>query len=203
MSDADRSAYVAGFTLVEMLVALFIFGLLSAAGVAVMAYAADNRGVVHERMERLGEFQRARALLRADLGQAAVRRVRHGDGQSARRAFIDGRPGDTGPLLGLVRRGWSNPDADPRASLQYIEYRLADGRLERSSRPMLDGAAAGTPQVLLTGVRSASLRYRYRGAWISGWPGGAEALPEAIAMDLELDRIGHVSQVFLLPGGRQ
>ena len=59
-----------GFTLVEMLVALLVFALLSAVGVTVMAYAADNQGVVQARMDRLGEFQRARALLKA--GAAAV-----------------------------------------------------------------------------------------------------------------------------------
>ncbi|KAB8169623.1 prepilin-type N-terminal cleavage/methylation domain-containing protein, partial [Lysobacter maris] len=52
-----------GFTLIEMLVALAIFAMISAAAVAVMAYAADNQGVVRARMERLGEFQRARSLL--------------------------------------------------------------------------------------------------------------------------------------------
>src|SRR3546814_8509418 len=68
-----------GFTLVEMLVALLIFAMLSAVGVTVMAYAADNQGVVKARMDRLGELQSARALLKADLAQAAVRRVRGRD----------------------------------------------------------------------------------------------------------------------------
>lgn len=190
-----------GFTLVEMLVALAIFGLVSAAGVAVMAYAADNQGVVRARMDRLGEFQRARGLLRADLGQAALRRVRNGDGAPARRAFIAGQPGHV-PLFGFVRRGWANPDGDPRASLQYVEYRLADGRLERSSRPALDGAAAGDPQVLLSGVRAASIRYRHRGQWLDGWPGGAGDLPEALELVLDVDGLGRVRQAFLLPGVR-
>src|SRR3546814_15082683 len=77
-----------GFTLVEMLVALLIFAMLSAVGVTVMAYAADNQGVVKARMDRLGELQSARALLKADLAQAAVRRVRGRDGNPARTAFI-------------------------------------------------------------------------------------------------------------------
>lgn len=189
-----------GFTLFEMLVALLIFGMLSAAAVSVMSYAADTRDVVGARMERMGAFQRARGLLKADLLQAAVRRVRERDGASARSAFVGGAAGGSGPLLGFVRRGWANPDAQPRASLQYVEYRVIDGQLERSVRGALDGAAPDNPQVLLTGVRSAKVEYRYRGQWLDGWPGGAEAMPQAVRLELELDDLGRIAQVFLLPG---
>ncbi|KGM56518.1 type II secretion system protein J [Lysobacter arseniciresistens ZS79] len=197
------AARTAGFTLVEMLVALLIFALLSAVGVGVMAYAADNQGVVQARMDRLGEFQRARGLLQADLAQAAVRRVRGRDGAPARNAFVGrtdgaGRGGE--PLLALVRRGWANPDGEPRASLQYIEYRIVDGQLERASRAALDGAATGTPQVLLTGIRAASIEYHHRGQWNRGWAGGAAAMPDAVRLTLELDGLGRIEQLLLLPG---
>lgn len=195
-----RAAKATGFTLVEMLVALLIFALMSAAGVSVMVYTADNQGVVRLRMERLGEFQRARGVLKADLSQAALRRVRHPDGSAARRAFVGGRVGQSGPLLAFVRRGWANPEAQPRASLQYVEYRLIDGQLQRSARAALDGAAATTPQVLLTGIESADIAYRYRDEWLDGWPGGATAMPAAIRLTLSLEGIGRVEQAFLLPG---
>jgi len=198
-----NAAKAAGFTLIEMLVALRVFALLSAVGVGVMAYAADNQGVIQQRMDRLGEFQRARGLLQADLAQAAVRRVRGRDGSAARNAFIGrtdgiGRSGE--PLLALVRRGWSNPDGEPRASLQYVEYRLVDGTLERASRAALDGAATGMPRVLLTGIRTASIEYHYRGQWNRGWAGGAEILPDAVRLTLDVAGLGRVEQLFLLPG---
>lgn len=78
---------VAGFTLVEMLVAVLVFALISAAGVVVLAQAADHQATVGARLDRLGEFQRARALLQADLSQVALRRVRSPDGGAARDAF--------------------------------------------------------------------------------------------------------------------
>lgn len=199
------AASAAGFTLVEMLVALLIFGLLSAAGVGVMAYATDNQGVIQARMARLGEFQRARGLLKADLSQAAIRRVRERDGSAARNAFIGSTATDaarmsgTTPLLALVRRGWTNPAEDPRPSLQYVEYRLIDGQLERSVREALDGAAPGKPQVLLTGIRSAAIGYYFAGSWNDGWPGGANAIPAAVRLELELDGLGRIEQLFLLP----
>lgn len=196
---------VAGFTLVEMLVAVLVFALISAAGVVVLAQAADHQATVGARLERLGEFQRARALLQADLSQVALRRVRSPDGDATRDAFT-GRAVHSGrrsasPILGFARRGWTNPDGLSRASLQYVEYRLVGHRLERGSRPMLDGAASGEPQVVLSGVTSARLAYLDHGNWSDGWPGGALAMPQAVRLELEMDGIGHVTQLFLLPGG--
>lgn len=193
-----------GFTLVEMLVAVFVFGLLSAAGVGVLASAADSRAAVAERMQRLAEFQRARAMLHADLSQAALRRVRQVDGSAARDAFHGATASAIGAdgnsmLFGFVRRGWSNPDQQPRPSLQYVEYRLAGGTLERSTRPMLDGTAPGAPVALLHGIRATDVRYRYRGQWSDGWPGGTTALPEAVVLEFDLDGFGPVEQWFLLP----
>jgi general secretion pathway protein J len=196
------SAANAGFTLLEVLVSLLIFGLIAGAGVSVMAYAASNQGVVGARMDRLGEFQRARGVLKSDLSQVALRRTRRSDGSPARDVFVGRRPGESGPLFAFVRHGWENPEGDPRASLQYVEYRIVDGQLERSARDALDGAAQGTPRVLLSGIRSAQVAYLERGAWNDGWHGGAEALPAAIELDLQLDGIGRVRQHFLLPGDR-
>ncbi|WP_407354638.1 type II secretion system minor pseudopilin GspJ [Luteimonas sp. R10] len=189
-----------GFTLVEMLVALAVFALLSAAGVTVLAYAADNQGVLRERMQRIGEVQRARAVLRADLSQAAPRPTRNAAGHPAVQAFTGSADAAPGLLFALVRRGWSNPEQAPRASLQYVEYRLVEDRLERGTRPALDGAVLGTPQVLLRGVRTARAHYRYQGEWMDGWPGGADRVPEALQLDLQIDGIGDVRQLFLMPG---
>lgn len=194
-----------GFSLVELLVAVAAFALLASAGVGVLAYAADNQQLLTARMERLAEFQRARALLQADLAQAAVRRVRGRDGTAARSAFVGshvrGGSDHGGVLFALARRGWSNPDAEPRASLQYVEYRLAEGRLERSVRDALDGAAPGPPQVVLAGVRGLAIDYRLDGQWLDGWPGGVEHLPQAVRMQLEIDGLGAMAWWFLLPGG--
>ncbi len=195
-----RSLSCAGFTLVEVMVSLAIFGLLSAAGVGVMAYAADNQGVVGERMDRLAEVQRARGVLRADLAQVAPRRMRNADGSEARAVFTGSRSGEPGALIGFVRRGWSNPGEERRASLQYVEYRIVDGQLERATRAALDGGAPVTPQVLLTGVRQAGIRYRDQGYWSDGWTGTTQSVPDAIALELQLDGIGTLEQLFLLPG---
>ncbi|HVI34460.1 type II secretion system minor pseudopilin GspJ [Phenylobacterium sp.] len=190
-----------GFTLVEMMVALLIFGLVSAAGVAVLSFSVDNQQVVRARSHRLAEIQRARSALKADLAQAAARRTRGEDGRPSARTLAGGEQAVGGPLLQLVRRGWDNPDAAPRASLQAVEYRLTEGRLERRTRQALDGAAWSPPQVLLTGVREARVAFRVGGQWIEALPNGAhQPLPQAVRLDLTLDDYGPLSQLFVVTG---
>jgi general secretion pathway protein J len=192
----------AGFTLIEMLISLALFAMLGAAGVFVLAQSLDAREVVDARMTRLGELQRARALLRADLAQAAVRRTRRDDGVPELNAFNAQPAGSTGPLLSFVRRGWSNPDSAPRASLQRVEYRVTEGRLERRTRPLLDGAPASEPLVLLRDIRNVHTFFYDYAQWSDGWGGGAERLPNAVALEMDLAQFGHIRQVFLVPGGR-
>lgn len=191
-----------GFTLVEVLVALTVFALLSAAGVTVLAQAADNREVVERRLARLAELQRARALLAADLAQAAPRVVRDADGRQMRSAFIARGDGDPERLFAMVRHGRENPDGQPRASLEYVEYRWSGGRLERATRPMLDGTPSGPPRVLLQEVQAVEVGYLAGGQWQDGWPGGAGELPQALRLRLRLADYGELEQSFAMAGIR-
>ena len=190
----------AGFTLVEMLVALAVFGLLATAGVAVTGYAVRTQDAVAERSDRLAEFQRLRGLIKADLVQAAVRRTRGADGRSARQTFQGSTSGQ--PLMALVRRGWENPDGEPRASVQYVEYSLNEGRLERRARAALDGAPLGEPQILARDVAAAEVAWMWRGQWIEAWEQAPpDATPQAVRLSLTIEGLGEVTQLFLAPGG--
>lgn len=191
-----------GFTLIEMLVALLIFALITAAGVAVMSTTLSNQGAVRTKVERYAELQRTRAILKADLSQAASRRTRGEDGMPALTAFAGGSPwGVGGPLLAFTRRGYENPDGAPRASMQYIEYALVEGRLERRARPALDGARLGPAQVLMTGVDSAQMGFLFNGAWVPTWKGNPQTdIPTAVRVNLRLNDMGVIDQLFLTSG---
>ncbi|MDP2214169.1 type II secretion system minor pseudopilin GspJ [Phenylobacterium sp.] len=189
-----------GFTLVEMLVTLLVFSLLSAAGVAVLGFAADNRAVVRERMDAIAALQSARALIKTDLEQIAHRRTR-ADGGAPGRSLSGGETA-AAPSLAFTRRGWDNPDAAPRASMQHVEYRLVEDRLERRVRAALDGAALGPPQVLLRGVRALKVDFYARGVWTPAWaPSADRPLPQAIRLQIDHAEFGEVTQLVLLPGG--
>jgi general secretion pathway protein J len=191
-----------GFTLIEVMIALLIFALLATAGVLVLSQSIDNRFVVKKATDRTAQLQRLRATLRADLGQAAPRRVRVANGQPAFAPIIATEaPGD--PLLVLVRAGWSNPDGRRRASLQRVEYQLVENRLERRVYPYLDGARPGPPQVLYQGVSAATLAFISAGAETPRFmPSPDRPLPEAVRLDLTLEGYGPVRQLFVVGGGR-
>lgn len=189
-----------GFTIVEVLIAVAVFAVLAGAGVLVLTRTLDTRAVVHERSDRLAELQRMRALLRADLGQAAPRRTRGATGRPAPQPLIGAaQPGD--PLLVLARTGVANPDDAARPSMQRVEYRLVEDRLERQASDYLDGARPGARQVLLRGVRSAAVSFVSRGVEAPAYAASSDRpLPDAVRLRLTVDGLGEIDQLLLVAG---
>jgi general secretion pathway protein J len=191
-----------GFTLVELLVSLFIFGLLSAAGVALLSFSVRAQAAADERLGELAGLRRASALLAADLAQAAPRLHRDEAG-ATRPAFAGGSGEGEAPALAFVRRGWENVDERARPSLQKVEYRLAGGRLERRAFPLVDGAAPLEAVTMLDGVRRLRLRYREpRGEWRERWdPTDPAELPLAVELVMDVEGNGVTQQLFLTGRG--
>jgi general secretion pathway protein J len=192
----------AGFTLVEVMISLMIFAVLAGAGAAVLAGAIDNRFAVKAASDRVGDLQRMRGLLRADLGQATARRSRGPTGRPTPQPLMGAAaPGD--PLLVLNRAGWSNPGEQSRPSLQRVEYRLVGDRLERRVSTHLDGARPGPPQVLYRGVRDVTVEFVRDGqaapAFISSLD---RPLPDAVRIGMTIRDYGRVEQLFLVGSGR-
>lgn len=183
-----------GFTLVEVMVALLIFGMIAAAGVAILSFSVRAQATTGAKLDDAAAIGRTVSILSADLGQAVNRPARD-EGGTVRPAFVGDAAG-----VSLVRLGWSNIDAAPRAAVQKVAYRLGAGTLERSAYPMLDGAAPMPPAALMTRVRALRLRYRYKGAWSDRWDGAAGVpLPDAAEISLIRDD-GTTWQTTLLVG---
>jgi len=181
-----------GFTLVEMLIALTIFGMLTAAGVALLTLTVRTQATSERLLDQVGELRRVGALLTADLGQATPRMSRDRDGR-ARPAFI-GAAGDGELLMALVRGG---SDEDP---LQRVEYRLRDGTLERLAFARVDGESRAVRVALLRGVRQVRLRYRDRtGDWQPVWNvTNPTLLPRAVELVSDSETHGSVRELFLV-----
>jgi general secretion pathway protein J len=192
----------AGFTLVELLVSLFIFGILSAAGVALLSFSVRAQEASEVRLGELSRLRRASTLIASDLGQAAPR-IHRDESGAARPAFTGEPGGNSGALLAFVRRGWENVDGEARASLQRVEYRLVGDRLERIAYPMVDGAAPRPAVTILAGVASLRLRYRYpEGDWRDRWaPAQPADLPLAVEMVADVAGTGTTRQLFLTGRG--
>jgi len=190
-----------GFTLVELMVALLIFGLLAAAGVSLLGFSVRAQGAAQERLDDMADVRRLGAVLTADLAQAAPRISRNAIGEP--RVAFYGASGAEGELaLAFTRRGWDNHRGDPRPSMQRVEYRLAGDRIERRSSPMLDGAEPNPPATIIRGVRSITLRYRGKEDWRDRWdPLQPAELPRAIELVADIDGLGRLRQLFLTGTG--
>lgn len=187
-----------GFTLVEMLIALAIFGMITAAGVALLSLSVRTQETADALLGELGEIRRTSALLTADMAQAAPRVSRDGNGE--RRPAFAGGSGSEALLLAFVRGGWENWDEAHRSSLQRVEYRLVDGRLQRLAFPAVDGGGDPVAVPVLEGVRAARLRYRdQEGGWRERWdPTDAAELPRAVELIADTEAHGVVRQLFLV-----
>ena len=184
-----------GFTLIEVMIALMIFGMIAAAGVAILTFSVRAQTATGKRFDDIAALNRTTALLAGDLGQAIDRPARD-EGGNVLPAFT----GEGDGRMRFVRSGWANVDAAPRASAQKVAYRIEDGTLVRIAYPMIDGAAPLPAVALLDRIAGIAARYRYRGAWSDRWDGtqGA-ALPQAAEVVLRRTD-GRAYRLMLLVG---
>jgi len=171
-----------GFTLVEVIVALFIFGLLAASGVALLAFSVRAQAAATARLDDLAGERRLAALLTADFAQAVPRVSRDANGNPV--AAFEGTSGASpGLVMAYTRSGWSNPDGAPRSNLQRIDIVLENGRLLRRAYTMLDGSVPGVATVLAANLESVQMRYRDKTSWRNDWHDTrADALPRAVEL---------------------
>ena len=192
-----------GFTLVETLVALFVFALLVTAAAFILGNSAEAGRQVEAVSAELQGLQRTRAALRADIAQMAPRDSRAPDG-SMRPPLASGMEAG-GALMAFVRYGPDNPDGEARPAMQYVEWRLTGEGLVRQAARHLDGEEPGAPAILLPGAADAEIAFHYEGAWsdrpLPAAAGEQPALPGAVRLRFDHPRFGAVEQLFLTGTG--
>ena len=191
----------AGFTLIEVMVSLLIFGMIAAAGVAILSFSVRAQGTTGAKLHDMAALTRTVSILSADLAQARDRSARDEAGTVVP-AFVGESGSGVAPMLRLVRAGWSNLDGAPRASLQKVAYQVQGGALQRIAYPMVDGAQGLSPAALMTHVRQVALRYRIKGAWSDRWDGAnGVPLPDAMELRVQRDDGTLFRQMFLVGAG--
>lgn len=198
-----------GFTLLELIVVLAVFGVFSAMAYGGLNYVLTTRKVIEAKLDRTAEWQKAFQRLRNDLELAAPRAARDGFGQP-QAAFVFE---EFGARIEFTRSGWRNPLSLPRASLERVVYRYDDRSREllRETWRVLDRAADNEPQKLVVLEKIDDVRWRFMKAgneWVDRWPpsstssagGNANTLlPRAMELTLESKDFGTV--VWLLRPG--
>ena len=148
-----------GFTLIEVLVALAVFGVLSVMAYMALGQTLSNADFLGERMQRLEAIQRTIRYLDSDLMQAAPRPVRDLLGDGYEPAIRSSYASEY--ALEVTHGGWTNPAGMPRGTLQRSAYRIEDGELIRYHWRVLDRTINNEPiaTVLLDGVEGIEFRY--------------------------------------------
>ena len=188
-----------GFTLVEALLALAIFGVI-----AILAYRATVE--LTEGEARLSaEAQRWRALealftrFEADIRQAVPRGSRTGP---QREPAWFGTLADGGASTVVFTRAGSEFHAEPNPAGQRVGYRLRQGTVELAYWAHLDHAPDAAPAVfpLITDIASFRLAYLARdGGWHERWPLlGEDDLPRAVQLTLTLTDGSRIERDFVL-----
>ena len=168
----------AGFTLVEMLVAMVIFAMLAVAGVGLLRGSVDAQAAIDNRLDRINAQERVAALFTADLGQA-IAWPQLGSGERWQLLFR-GTPSS----VTLIRGGWANPDGLPRSSLQRVEWTGSQSNVSRVAKHVLDGSDPGQPAIIQRNVDAFTLRYRRAdGSWTESFLSTKrEMLPIAVEL---------------------
>lgn len=185
-----------GFTLLELLVALFIAALTFAFGYGAIAQAAQLRQGLSEEQRELATLRIAIRILGNDLTQLTPRPVRDPTG-ALRLPALHVEGGD-GRLFSLTRESTALPGW--ASSPRRIDYRLESGTLLRDSWAVLDRTLQASPsrRVLLEGVERIELRYLpLEGDWRSDWtPDSLRDRPRAIEATLVTARYGRITRIF-------
>lgn len=149
-----------GFTLVEVLVSLFIFALIAAGTMGAMFQTLAAKDRLDTADMTLTRLNQARSVIAADLNAMTLRDVRDGlGGWEDTRATTDGEA-----LFTFTRTGRSNPADAPRGDLQRVSYAFRDGQFIRTALAHENPheIAPGRSRVLLDGLADAEIAWLLR-----------------------------------------
>jgi general secretion pathway protein J len=162
-----------GFTLIELMVALFIAAIMFAIGYGALKQALSTHDALKEQQAHLLELQTAVRVMEQDFVQVAPRPVRQAVGDEPGQPALQGSPPGQQPIVQFTRDGWANPAGLQRPGLQRVAYLVEDGTLKREYWNVLDPtlASSTTKRDLLTHVKSVTFRYMdVNHVWQEQWP---------------------------------
>lgn len=188
----SRTTKQQGFTLIEVMIAMAIFAMLSLLAYQILSASVKNSEIAQEHTARLNEIQTAFSLLERDLIQILPRQ------SNTEEAFLS----TTETSLRFTTIG-SYAAAEPLSAsdLAQVEWSITDHALTRSVNPQpspsLSDASTLSTLTMLTGVHTLHWRF-YSTGWTDRWS-QASTFPAAIELIVTLEDMGEIRRLFLLP----
>jgi general secretion pathway protein J len=191
-----------GFTLIEVLIALFIFVIIATIMTHALKIIFESQKITDSKAKRLADLQIALLLFSRDIEQAIERPI------------IDNQESLQPPFIGtkhriiLTHAGLANPEGLlPRSTLQRTSYFITKKTFIRRTWPVLDQAVSTSPddREILSMVDDLTFQYfDSQGQSYNSWPpqevSNTYALPRAVQITLKLSNWGDISQLYLIPG---
>lgn len=188
-----------GFTLIEVMIALFIFALLSTAALALLSISVDSDNAAREKSGEISKLRRFSTIFRQDMAHALQRPSRDARGNPLPAFHTNDEV-----LAGLVRGGvqiLGEGDANGGSDVQRIAYRFIDGRFSRFAYTYIDGSDAGRETVIFDDVETVRVRYRLSsGQWQEEWL-VENSLDQPLAIELVIAREGEPGIRIVTPVG--
>lgn len=219
MSVSKRRSQ-AGFTLLEMVIAIALSALVAAMAYESFDGASRNAERTREVLDSVNKLDKAWQLIGQDMRNIVPLNAELPNTQVRFEAASQNTKGkDTFQVIMIfARRGWVNPLGRMRSDLQQVNYRVAEGKLWRDYLPErniplenIDFERDSLHQLLLNDVLDVQVRFlsvaqikangksvleggEYSKSWEPMWPpvGGASAggSPMPVALEISIELEG-------------
>jgi general secretion pathway protein J len=195
-----------GFTLVEVLIAVAIFAIMSAFAYRALGSILNTRERVEQENQKWRDVSTFFARLEADFSNGVARSIRNSSNQA--QGFIGNSTltNDSDGQVMFTRMGMPGATG-ALAAPQRLGFRIKQGVLEELVWPVLDQGPRTVPAIypLLTGATTLTMRYLDENyAWQSSWPPltngppPTDKIPKAIEVALTLDSGETITRLLLL-----
>lgn len=189
-----------GFTLIEILFALFIFSIIALLMSNGLHRILQSQSETEKKAAQLAELQFTLLLLARDIEQAVDRPAIDINDQLS--GFIGMPDSVTFTHMGLM-----NPnDVLPRPTIQRVQYQFQKNKLFRITWPLPDQTAKSIAEkrLLLNDIE------QFKFSWLDStgyfhdtWPattGPNQHLPQGVRIAMQLKNFGKITQLYLIPG---
>lgn len=196
-----------GFSLMEIMVAIFIISIISAAGSTIVLRSVNGKAFLETATERVDRFAGLHSRIRDDLAQWVPRAAESRPVIDPKVEFLGGGVGDSTMLFAFVRDGWTNPGlTEARSGLLSVRYSFDRGQLTRVVQTMADPLynAEGIEEVLLEDVRDVRVEFRQGDQWLPQWQsvdGSGGGAPPAVRFFFQTESGESFTWLFLTPAG--